>query len=239
MGGGGGGGSGGAIRIVATRIEGNGTISATGGAAGSYSSTNDGGGYYVTNGGAGGVGRIRLEAETITRTAASNPIHSFATPGTVFVAGLPTLRISSVGGVTAPDAPTGVADITLPATTPNPVVVTFATTGVPVGNTVKLTVTPAYGASSSVISPALTGTTDSASASVSVNLPSGPSVLQATTTYTIVAALGDALSRYAQGERVEKVTLVATPGQANKVILVTVSGKEYEAPHAALALLEG
>lgn len=229
-GGTGGGGSGGAIRIVATTITGNGTISAAGGGASSTSATS----HY---GGNGSSGRIRLEAETFTRTAASSPTHSFGTPSSTFVAGLPTLRITSVAGVTAPAEPTGNADVVLPSTTPNPVSVSFATTGVPVGNTVKLTVTPAYGTPASVISPALTGTTDAATASVSVDLPTGPSTLSATTTYTIVASLGDALSRFAEGERVEKVTLVAAPGQATKVILTTVSGKEFEAPHAALAVL--
>ncbi len=144
-----------------------------------------------------------------------------------------------MAGVNAPAEPTGNADIVLPSSTPNPVTVSFATTGVPVGNTVKLTLTPAYGTPTSVISPALTGTTDAATASVTVDLPSGPSTLSATTTYTIVAALGDALSRYAEGERVEKVTLVATPGQANKVILTTISGKEFEVPHAYLAVTGG
>ena len=57
------------------------------------------------------------------------------------------------------------------------------------------------------ISPALTGSTASATASVPVNLPVDPSVLSAQTTYTVVAALGDALSRFANNERVEKITL--------------------------------
>ena len=47
-------------------------------------------------------------------------------------------------------------------------------------------------ASVSAVSPALEGTTDNATASVDINLPPGPSVLQATTSYTVVAALGTA-----------------------------------------------
>lgn len=179
-------------------------------------------------GGNGAAGRIRLEAENITRTAASNPGHSFGAPGPVFIAGLPTLRITSVAGVLAPTEPTGNADITLPVNTVNPVTVEFATTGVPVGNTVKLTVKPANAAATSVISPALTGTTDSATASVQVNLPGGPSVLEATTTYSIVASLGDALgAQYAQGERVERIELAASLNGASTATLITVTGKRY------------
>ena len=233
----GGSGSGGAIRIVATSISGNGAIAAVAGDQTVNSANGDAGGYAVDNGGAGGVGRIRLEAETFTRTAASNPVHAFGSPSSVFVAGLPTLRITSVAGVAAPANPTGNADITLPSTTPNPVIVEFATTGVPTGNTVSLRVTPAYGNAVTVVSPAVTGTTAAGTASVSATLPSGPSVLSATTTYTIVVAMGEALSIYAQGEVVEKVRLSTTMNGPTLVTLITASGKEFDAPHAALAMI--
>jgi hypothetical protein len=219
VGGNGGVGSGGAIKIVATTIAGNGSITAL-----------SGDGYSTT-------GRIRLESEAITRTAGTNPAYSFAAPGPLFVAGLPTLMITSVAGVAAPAIPTGNADIILPSTTPNPVSVVFQTTGVPVGNTVKLTIIPTNGLKVVAISPALTGSTDNASATVSVSLPSGPSTLSASTAYTIVASLGDAMSNFAMGERVEKVVLTATPGQPQQVTLVTTTGKEYAAPPAALAML--
>jgi hypothetical protein len=55
-------------------------------------------------------------------------------------------------------------------------------------------------------------------------------------TYTIVVALGEALSRYAQNERVEKITLSATLGGRSKMTLITVSGKEYDAPPEALRI---
>jgi hypothetical protein len=60
--------------------------------------------------------------------------------------------------------------------------------------------------------------------------------MSATTTYTIVASLGDAMSTYAEGERVEKIELVASLGGPSKMKLITVSGKEFPAPAAALAL---
>lgn len=155
------------------------------------------------------------------------------------MAGFPTLTITSVAGVPAPPNPTGSADITLPANTPNPITVAFSSTNVPVGNIVKLTVTPQVGAAITAVSPALTGSTASASASVNVTLPVGPSVLSAQTTYTIVAALGDLLAPYANNERVESVTLTARLGAPSTVTLETVSGKRYEVPAALLAALGG
>lgn len=232
IGGGGGGGSGGAIRIMATVLAGNGTISAAGGPQGDVSGQNT----SVFGATVGGAGYVRFEADTITRTAAANPVATSDTPSTVFVAGTPTLRIASVGGVNAPASPTGNADVTLPATTPNPVTVVFTTTGVPVGNTVQLTITPAFGNKSTAITPALTGDTNSATASASISLPSGPSVLSAQTTYTVVAAVGDLLKNFAGNERVEKVTLMATLNGPSKAMLITVSGKEYEVPAEVLRI---
>lgn len=227
-GGTGGAGSGGAIRVISTTIMGNGTVSAVKGEPGTERSYGEGG--------TGADGFVRFEAETFTRTAASNPPYTFAAPGAVFVQGFPTLRISRVAGVDAPAAPTGNADITLPASTPNPVTVEFATTGVPVGNTVKLIVTPARGDIVETVSGALTGTSDAAAASASINLPSGPSTLSATTTYTIVASLGDDLSRFAEGERVEQIALNATLNGESTVTLITVSGKRHTVPSALLAM---
>lgn len=245
QGGPGGGGAGGGVRIVATTISGNGTINAAGGGRGylnvSGTMTNSDTIYSAANNSAAGNGangRIRLEAETLTYSASTTPAYTKDAPGSVFVAGLPTLTIASVAGVTAPVNPTGNADISLPADTQNPVTVTFQTTNVPLGNTVLLTVTPAYGEKIIAQSPALTGSTASGSASVQVSLPSGPSVLQATTTYTIVASLGDALSTYANNERVEKIQLMAGLGGSSSMVkLITVSGKEFTVPMAALAAM--
>jgi hypothetical protein len=228
----GGGGSGGAVRILASTISGNGTVSAQGGAAATLSQTTI---SVYTSGTAGANGRIRLESDIINRTAATTPAYTFSAPGAVFVAGFPKLRIARVAGIDVPAQPSGNGDVILPATTPNPVAVEFESSGVPVGNTVKLTVTPPSGAITTAVSNALSGSTQTATASASVNLPTGPSILSAQTTYTIVAALGDELSRYAQGERVEKVRLGAVLGGRSTVTLITVSGKEFAVPQAALA----
>ncbi|MBL8511858.1 MAG: hypothetical protein JNM52_09445, partial [Betaproteobacteria bacterium] len=198
-GGGGGGGSGGAIRLVAPTVSGSGTLDVLGG--------NRGGAGI--SGGNGASGRIRIEGETITLTpvipvgTAQAALSTSTTPAPVFVAGTPALAITSVGGINAPANPAGSGDITVPGNVSNPVTVTFASSGIPVGNVVKLMVVPAIGVATTVTSTALTGSTSSATASASVTLPDGPSVLQASVMYSITVAMGQALSQFAQGERVE------------------------------------
>lgn len=239
----GGGGSGGAIRLVATTIAGNGAISAAGASyAGEWAVIENAGTKYVVcsggdSGGSnfGGVGRIRLESETLTRTALTTPNYVGGAPSVLFVPGLPTIAISSIGGVNVPAVPTGNGDVSLPSTLPNPVTVTFATRGVTVGSLIKLRVQPPIGAATSVTSAATTGTIDNATTSVSVDLPAGNSILQASVTYTVLASVGDAMSKYAQGERVEQVRLSTTLGGPSMATLITVSGKEYEVPVSVLA----
>lgn len=223
----GGGGSGGAIRIVATTIAGNGTITASGG---SFVESGD------SSGGAGASGRIRLEAETITRTAGTTPGFSFAAPGSLFVAGLPRLSITSVAGVSVPADGSA---LSLPSNTPNPVTVAFATQGVPVGNTVTLTVIPPNAVPVTATSTVLAGTLDSATASANVNLPTGASVLSASISYTLTTAMGETFSKFAQGERVERVELTATAHGESLTTLVTVSGKRYTWPAKAIAGIAG
>lgn len=222
VGGTGGAGGGGGIRIVATTIAGSGTIQAL---QGINIGAGNGG-----SGGLGGFGRVRLESENFTFSSASNPVYSFAAPGNVFVTGIPTLRITSVAGVPAPAQPTGDADITLATTEPNPVTVQFATTSVPTGNTVTLRVIPTSGAANVAISDALAGSQASATASVAVDIPDGPSVLSATLSFTVTASVGDTLRQFAEGERVQRVMLAAAPGVGSVTTFVTASGKQYRYP---------
>lgn len=241
----GGGGSGGAIRLIATTISGNGTISAAGGSySGEFSNQSVGSSYYVCtsyDNGAhnGGPGRIRLESETLTRTAATNPLYVGGAPGPSFVPGLPSLRIASIAGLAVPATPTGNGDVTLSPDAPNPVTVAFVTSGITVGTSIKLTVIPPLGNATVVTSAPTSGSLDGASASVDVNIPTGSSILQASLTYTVVAAVGDAMSVYAQGERVEQVRLVSTLGGDATATLITLSGKEYPVPLAVLAAFRG
>lgn len=233
VGGSGGGGSGGGIRIVASSVKGGGKLYAGGGCAHDYGSRREYCLDYRYVGKGGSDGRIRLEANTILYSGTSSPAYVADTPGPIFLASLPSLRIASVAGVTAPPAPTGTADIVLAATVQNPVTVNLETVNVPTGNTVIVRLVPAYGNITEVQSAAIAGTTGAGTASVQLTLPQGPSVLQATTTYTVVVAMGDSLSRFADNERVEKVQLTATLGSAGQEVkLITVSGKEFSVPAA-------
>lgn len=235
----GGGGSGGAIRLIATALTGSGILYARGGCANENGSrrqrclsTN------LTSVG-GAAGRIRLEGDTNTYSGQSQPVYTTGSPAPIFLASVPALRIASVAGTAVPPNPTGNADITLPGNVANPVTVNFETTNVPTGNTVLLKVIPAYGSPVEALSPAIAGSAAAGTASVQVSLPQGPSVLQAATTYTVVVAMGEALSRFAQNERVEKVQLIATLGgpDAGQAKLITVSGKEYMVPLSVLQMV--
>lgn len=230
----GGDGSGGAIRLVATAITGGGRLRAGWGYTGSYAASG------TTK------GRIRVEAESYdgalyvnlygNTSYQDNRLSAASTPGPVFIAGLPGLKITRVAGQPVPDPPSGKADVSLAADTPNPVTIEFETTGVPVGNTVKLTVTPTSGDATTVVSPALTGSTARAGASVSVDIPEGETTLLAQTTYIVLAAVGDQLAPYAGGERVEKVRLAADLQGRSRAYLITVSGREFEVDPRLLAM---
>jgi len=214
---GGAGGSGGAIKLMADTITGNGTISAMGGSGSIY-------GYYP--GGGGGVGRIRIEAFTVTRTAGTTPPYTYGYPNTVFVAHEPTLTITSVGGVNAPDNPSGTygtPDVVLPSTITNPVTVDISATNVPVGTQVTLRAIPEYGASSSA-NGTLTGTDESSTTSVSIMFPTAyQSILIAQATFTIQTAM------YYDGEKIEKVRVASTMGKGSDVTYISESGKEIPA----------
>jgi hypothetical protein len=234
VGGRGAGGSGGAIKIMASTLTGGGVISASGGCITYNGNRRQYCGYTQFG---GSEGRIRVEADNVTFNGTATPAYSADVPGPVSVANPPSIRITSVAGSNVPANPTGSGDVVLPASIVNPVTVNFATTNVPTGNTIKLRVVPAYGTVTEALSPAITGSTASGVTSVSINLPQGPSVLQAITTYSVTVAQAESLSRFAQNEAVEKVELVSGIGDKNSTAwVVTASGKRYAVPLAALQL---
>ena len=75
----------------------------------------------------------------------------------------------------------------------------------------------------------MTGSENLGTSTADIDMPSGPSSLQVYTTFTVVASVGDALSRFAQGERVEKVSVMAT-AEGSVTELTTVTGKTYRVP---------
>jgi hypothetical protein len=238
----GGGGGGGAILIASSAtVTLTGSVVAKGGSAGTGGQSRGGGGsggavrivsanfagsgtLNVDGGigaGQGGRGRTRVE---------------IATTGTLSLGGIPTLAITSVGGVAAPASPTGTGDVSIPVDAPNPATVAFSASGVPVGNTIALTVTPLRGTPSTATSGPLAGSAASSTATANISIPQGISTLTASASYTITVAMGEMLRQYAGDERVARVMLTATYGGASTAKLITVSGKEYEVPAEVLRM---
>lgn len=218
-GGAGGGGSGGAVRILTPAYGGTGTINVDRGLGG----CRPGNGTNVdmwNAGGHGGVGRSSIE---------------IVLGGTFSLSAIPTLAITNIGGVAVPPNPSGAGDVSLPAELPNPAEIAISASGIPVGTVVKLTLHQPYADKVTANASALTGTLQASTSTGSINIPSGSSVLMASTTYALSVAQGEALKMYAGGERVEKVTLAAVMGGEMRVTLITVSGKEFEVPAAVLA----
>ena len=208
-----GGGSGGAIRIMASALKGNGQITANGGSSSAS--------------GNGGAGRIRFEVESNFLSTAPSPLSvNTSTPGLIFIPNHPSLAIASVAGVALGSN----SEISIPASTTNPVNVVINATGIPTGTLVALTAKPENDAGVSAAPSALVGTAENSSATLSVDLPVGASILEASTTFVITAFLGNQLAPYAGNERVEKITLVASTGGESETRFITVSGKTYPAP---------
>lgn len=215
----GGHGSGGAIRLVAPQVTGPGMIHALGGSAGACISA--------------GAGRIRLEAFTLTFSGATSPTASTSpTPGPVTAASnpaltnVPTLSISSVGGIAMPSVPTGsytTADVALPGGTANPVPVAVTATNTPLGSIFTVKVIPQSGSATTFNSSVSTGTFAVSTAIANVNFPAGTvSVLNVFATVTLTAALRPEFD----GEAIERVLVAAGLGGTSSITLVTTSGKE-------------
>ncbi len=164
----GGAGSGGAIRLVAPLVTNLGTIQAVGGTPGCPTG--------------GGPGRVRIEAFTLGAIYATNPAASVVTtPGpitgasTPALTSLPTVRISTIGGVSTPSVPGGTyttADVTMPPGTTNPVTVVIDATNTPVPTTFTFVVLAPFTTATSVTANS-TGTFASSTASASLTLPGG------------------------------------------------------------------
>lgn len=217
----GGGGSGGAIRLVANNITGAASFDVSGGSGGGQNTV----GQVGTK---GGFGFIRIEAFNLTGFSPStgNPITS-GLPSSAVPANLPTLQIVSVAGVAAPANPLGSfqgsPDIVLPAAQPNPVSVVVNATNVPSGTTVNVTATSSSG-SATTAAATLAGTTGASSGTANVSLPTGLSVLTATTLIDL-AQIGDLKPLFIDGEKVEKIEVAATYGGGPEWTYITQSGR--------------
>jgi len=172
------GGSGGAIRLAARTIQGGGQVLARGG---SY-------GCCGEFGGAGGSpGRIRLEAITNTFSAGgTNPIAVRApAPGPLTNPVVPTVRITGIDGKATPAHPVGYLNqIDLLVDAPGAIQIDLATTDVPAGTDVEVTVKPKVGGAATAQRVTLASCTAGACAAASsFNLVAGAYIVEARATF--------------------------------------------------------
>lgn len=169
----GGGGGGGSIRLAASLISGQGTLSVLGG--------NQGSAFPGDN------GVIRLEAFQNTYTGTLSGPMFFATPFGVFLPPNPppVLRVVSVGGSPVSQPPSDtftVPDVNVNSSAPLAVVIQGQ--NIPIGTVVTLFITSENGPDQTLLSTALAGSVQNSTATASVTLPSGFSRGFVTATWT-------------------------------------------------------
>ncbi len=177
---GGGGGAGGALRVVASRLIDGGTGRLF--ADGAPSNFNSGG---------GSSGRIRLEsldASAQTQFFTSPAALRVTGPGPIANPVSPTVRITSVGGQAPPAIPQGgygAIDVVL--SSPGVTGVDIATSGVPSGTTVLVTVKPRIGASplSATVPLSTCNGAGDCTATTAFTLSAGAYVVEARATFQI------------------------------------------------------
>lgn len=218
---GGGGGAGGAVRLISNTLAGTGNISVSGGSGGRLS------------GGRGARGYVRIETfdkKDFSGNSTPAIIISFALPQQISPPNPPLLRIASVGGVSAPSKPHGTfhgfPDIIVPSSQPNVVSVAIEGTGLPLGTIVQVTVRPANGNHTIVQSTGLAGTEAASTATASLPLPIGVSVIIASAVADLV--LAKATPIFMDGERVQSIEVAATFGGASELTYVTQSGRRIK-----------
>lgn len=233
----GGGGGGGALLIVTSgNVNLTGKISAVGG-SGNAGGGGAGGMVRIIGTGYSGSGSIDMGGGSWGGAGRSS-IEVVPNAGSFSLSFLPTLAITSIGGAAVPTNPTGVGDVSVPVANGNPLDVMVSASGIPVGTVIKLTLNNNMGAVTTVNTSPLAGTLPASAATGSINIPSGATVLTASASYTLTLAQGEALKVYAEGERVEKVSLASVMGGDMQVTLITATGKEFVVPVAVLATLQ-
>jgi hypothetical protein len=172
-----GGGSGGGFHLIAPIISGTGTVSAKGGAQGGFADDASQAIYAPIYGERlfASPGRIRLDAIERQFTGTSTPAAVYGTPYNVpRPAGLPAVRVTSIGGIPVAASPTG--DAAAPDATINqsgPVTVTIEARNVPVGTVLEVRVMSEAAADFVVDSSPLTGTPELSTAFADVRFPPG------------------------------------------------------------------
>ena len=157
-------------------------------------------------------------------------IISFALPHPIASPTSPSLKIASIGGVNAPSSPLGtlqgVPDVIVPSTQTNPVTVALEASNLPLGTIIQVTLTPSKGARTTVQSTGLTGTEAASTATASITLPGGISVVSALAVIDLTLAKLEPM--FLDGERVRRIEVAATFGERSELIYVTESGRRIK-----------
>ncbi len=226
----GGGGSGGAVRLISTHYIGSGTINISGGNGGQAF------GDRATSrtGGNGSFGRVSIEYET----AASRPIviptdFIEKLPQPVFLDNLPTIRIVSIAEFSVPENPTGNSDIVLADNADSVVNVETQASNVPEGTTVRLSYINDNSNTIIQNSENLSLEDGILKTSHSVRLNQGNTRFTASLGFSVSILQARTLSRFTNGETVERVELASAMGGKSRLRLTTVSGREYLVDPAA------
>jgi hypothetical protein len=172
-----GGGSGGGFHLIAPIISGTGTVSAKGGAQGGFGDSASLAIYVPIYGERlfASPGRIRLDAVQRQFSGTSTPAAVYGTPYNVPPpAGMPAVRVTSIGGIPVSASPTGEA--ATPDATINqsgPVAVTIEAKNIPVGTVLEVRVMSEASADFVVDSTPLAGTQELSTAIANVTFPPG------------------------------------------------------------------
>jgi hypothetical protein len=256
----GGGGGGGAILIASdTSIQVNGNINAySGGSAGNGAGGSGGGirlvapriaggGYLqVYSGASYGSGYVRLDALDdqfvgyLSQTASRgfNPI--LVAPANSNI----SLAIQTIAGNAVPAAPTGVLatpDVTIPGQQANPIPIVFHCANIPLNTPITVVVRPVNGPLVTATAMNDTGTLDSSSGTVSLNLPRGGGAIYATAVVPVggghaSTSNGGKAASLAQtglttdGETFTKIEITAGLGGRGEIAWITSSGKRFSLP---------
>jgi hypothetical protein len=227
VGGGGGGGSGGAVRLISNTITGTGAIDIRGGTAGSIT-------YSGSGGGNGARGFVRAETynySAFNPNTYSVPIN-ISLPNPVSAPTNPQLRFTSIAGSAVPLTAKGslysAPDIVLPGSLTNPVEVQIEATNIPVGSVAQVTVTPPNGNRTTYQSTQLAGTLATSTATASISLPAGMSVITVTLTVNLQTAKLQPL--FIDGEKINRIEVAANLGGQSETTYITATGKRLKFP---------
>lgn len=238
-----GGGSGGAIRIITTRLTGNGSITTGGGSTPWYRWSWCG----CTWNDYAGKGRVRLDAMentfvgTISGTSSRGYQPIIIPPPNQAV----SLSILSVAGVTVAENPTGslsVPDVIVASNQQNPIPIVVHCVNVPLHSEIIVELKPANGTTVRAVGLNSTGTQASSTATVSINMPRGGGTIQAKAVSGIDGNLYGTVKQdddnqslaatgwTANGERFAAVEVTTTISGSQHIAYLTESGKRYTLP---------